>query len=412
MNVNRIADRHTQSITNLLRGALPAIVAVALCSPSATAAGQTFHGLGFLPGGNSSFCAGLSGDGTTIAGYSDGQMFRWSSAAGFQTFTGLPQNTGNVAMAISYDGSIVAGRSWMPDGTVHGFRWTADDIQDIGILPARASTYVYGMSSDGAAVVGQSGPNIVSAVRWTQSDGLLELVSPIPGQTSVAFGASSGGSVVVGVAGAGDDARAFRWTESGGMQMLTSIAGASSSCGYAVNDDGSVAVGFCSGSFGYRAVRWTLAGDALNLGVLPNGRASQAIHVSGDGLTIAGTATTEFYDLVPMLWNERIGTVNADSYFRSLGMDLTDWTITQIDGLSFNGRTLAGYGIHNGRPEVWIATLGCRADFNADDVLNFFDYLEFVDALISELPTSDFNSDRVIDFFDYLDFVDAFSIGC
>ncbi len=54
----------------------------------------------------------------------------------------------------------------------------------------------------------------------------------------------------------------------------------------------------------------------------------------------------------------------------------------------------------------------CAADFNIDGTVDFFDYLDFVDAFASALPSADFNQDTVIDFFDYLDFVDAFSIGC
>lgn len=54
----------------------------------------------------------------------------------------------------------------------------------------------------------------------------------------------------------------------------------------------------------------------------------------------------------------------------------------------------------------------CRADFNLDGSVDFFDYLDFVDAFSSNLPAADFNGDSAIDFFDYLDFVDAFSAGC
>jgi hypothetical protein len=54
----------------------------------------------------------------------------------------------------------------------------------------------------------------------------------------------------------------------------------------------------------------------------------------------------------------------------------------------------------------------CTADFNDDSVVDFFDYLDFVQAFSSEDPAADFNHDDVIDFFDYLDFVDAFSGGC
>ena len=55
---------------------------------------------------------------------------------------------------------------------------------------------------------------------------------------------------------------------------------------------------------------------------------------------------------------------------------------------------------------------GCVADFNGDTIVDFFDYLDFVDAFSANDPSADFNADTVIDFFDYLDFVDAFSSGC
>ncbi len=57
-------------------------------------------------------------------------------------------------------------------------------------------------------------------------------------------------------------------------------------------------------------------------------------------------------------------------------------------------------------------TGGCAADFNGDGVVDFFDYLDFVDAFSAGDAAADFNNDDVIDFFDYLDFVDAFSAGC
>ena len=54
----------------------------------------------------------------------------------------------------------------------------------------------------------------------------------------------------------------------------------------------------------------------------------------------------------------------------------------------------------------------CTADFNGDGSVDFFDYLDFVDAFSSTSLSADFNHDGSIDFFDYLDFVDAFSAGC
>jgi hypothetical protein len=55
---------------------------------------------------------------------------------------------------------------------------------------------------------------------------------------------------------------------------------------------------------------------------------------------------------------------------------------------------------------------GCPADFNNDGAVDFFDYLDFVQAYDGEDPSADFNNDGNIDFFDYLDFVAAFDLGC
>ena len=59
-----------------------------------------------------------------------------------------------------------------------------------------------------------------------------------------------------------------------------------------------------------------------------------------------------------------------------------------------------------------LETDSCRADFNGDGQVDFFDYLDFVQAYSDENPRADFNGDGQIDFFDYLDFVQAYSEGC
>ena len=63
--------------------------------------------------------------------------------------------------------------------------------------------------------------------------------------------------------------------------------------------------------------------------------------------------------------------------------------------------------------DTWVWTYSvCTSDYNCDGIVDFFDYLDFVDVFSSNGPGADFNRDDVVDFFDYLDFVDAFSTGC
>lgn len=69
-----------------------------------------------------------------------------------------------------------------------------------------------------------------------------------------------------------------------------------------------------------------------------------------------------------------------------------------------------------GKSEPALMDLGelsfCAADYNADGVVDFFDYLDYVDVFSSGGLGADFNSDEIVDFFDYLDFLGAFSSGC
>ena len=68
-----------------------------------------------------------------------------------------------------------------------------------------------------------------------------------------------------------------------------------------------------------------------------------------------------------------------------------------------------GWGMVNARLALLLA---CPADFNLDGTIDFFDYLDFVQAFSDESPAADFNNDGQVDFFDYLDFIAAFSQGC
>jgi hypothetical protein len=95
---------------------------------------------------------------------------------------------------------------------------------------------------------------------------------------------------------------------------------------------------------------------------------------------------------------------------------LGDFAGRQITSISFSNAqsTVPGIGIY----AVTVRDPGqtCRADFNGDDFLDFFDYGDYVFCFeTGECPpgkTADFNGDDFVDFFDYLDFVTAFETGC
>ncbi len=83
-------------------------------------------------------------------------------------------------------------------------------------------------------------------------------------------------------------------------------------------------------------------------------------------------------------------------------MSSYNWTIQRGEFSTPVGMTYETISVH----------AVCVADFNGDNVMDFFDYLDFVDAFSLNMSSADFNQDLVVDFFDYLDFVDVYSTGC
>ncbi|MCC6678094.1 MAG: right-handed parallel beta-helix repeat-containing protein [Phycisphaerales bacterium] len=54
----------------------------------------------------------------------------------------------------------------------------------------------------------------------------------------------------------------------------------------------------------------------------------------------------------------------------------------------------------------------CTADLNADGLVDFSDYLEFLNLFGADDPRADFNHDGLVDFSDYLEFLNHYDAGC
>ncbi len=54
----------------------------------------------------------------------------------------------------------------------------------------------------------------------------------------------------------------------------------------------------------------------------------------------------------------------------------------------------------------------CVVDLNGDGLVDFQDYLEFLNLYDAEDLRVDFNGDGLVDFSDYLEFLNLFEIGC
>jgi len=272
-------------------------------------------GLGDLPGGDEfSIAAAVSADGSVVVGRSQSaysspgehfEAFRWTEATGMVGLGDLPGGDFNSwAAGVSADGTVVAGRGSIGGpgaNRLRAFRWTAQTgMVDLGLMPG-GSMWSLGtaVSADGLVVVGfgdSESASLREAFRWTATEGMVGL-GDLPGGNfvSMAFGVSADGSVVVGNSWSGPEREAFRWTQSDGMIGLGFLPDLlEMSTASDASADGSVIVGYSGG----RAFVWDAENGmrdlqdlliALGLDLTGWSYLPQAAGVADDGLTIVGT---------------------------------------------------------------------------------------------------------------------------
>ncbi|MFK0208850.1 autotransporter domain-containing protein [Agrobacterium sp. NPDC090283] len=254
----------------------------------------------------------------------------------------LSDSPGTTFRGISADGSAVAGYSG-PEGSQRSFRWTAATgaFQYLTNPPGVTHSSAHDASADGSVIVGRYDiGSSMRAFRWTPANGVMQDIGTLPNATgSVANAISTDGSVIVGGSGYFETLRAFRWTAANGMQSLGVPSGGRASVAYGVNADGSVIVGeYSAGST--RAFRWTETdGIMRDLGVLPGSTQSTAWAVSDDGSVVVGdsrfTIGPNAHEWRAFRWSAATGAMEP------LGA-LAGGTASVAYGLSANGSVVVG----------------------------------------------------------------------
>lgn len=334
-----------------------ALVTGVLAVVPGTTEGASFTGLGFLPNAQASYARSVSAGGIVVGESIDStepggaQAFRWTEREGMTGIGFLPGGKVSLARAISSDGAVVVGSGDFNDTAYWGIRWSATGVENLGWI----FVYPRAVSADGSVAVG-TGARIETgeqACRWTAETGRV-LLGVLPGGSfSDGFGVSAEGSVVVGTSDSAGGFRAFRWTAAEGMTSLGVLPGHESSEGRGISADGSTIVGVSGNSVDSEPFRWTQAGGMQGLGHLPgNDDDATALAVSGDGAVIVG-----FYQpWVAYVWDENHGMRNLqDVLTRRYGFNLSGWGLQEAVAISADARILVGNGMHDGRPEGWIA---------------------------------------------------------
>jgi probable HAF family extracellular repeat protein len=327
----------------------------------------------------------------------------------------LPGGSSSEAWGVSADGAVVVGWSYNAAGYNRAFRWTVDGgMQDLGTLGG-SSSEAWGVSADGAVVVGWSyNATQYHAFRWTASGGMQDLGS-LGGGGSWAYGVSADGSVVVGLAyNAAGYWRAFRWTVDGGMQDLGTLGGGYSQAS-GVSADGAVVVGWArNAAWYYRAFRWTAPGGMQDLGSL--GRDwSVASGVSADGSVVVGAAGNAEGQGRAFRWTASGGMEDLNITYANL---LTNGSVLiEARAISPNGRYIVGWGTNAAtrRSEAFLLDTGFppRGDVNRNGCVDDADLLAVLFAFGGQgYRNEDLNWDGIIDDADLLIVLFHFGNGC
>lgn len=424
--------------------------------------------LGVFPGGPQSFGHAVSGNGLVAVGEANSssglRAFRWTAQSGMVSIGALPGGNHSKATAVNDDGRVVVGESIGPNGQFRAFRWTdSGGMIDLGVLPGGTASYAYGVNNDGSVIVGSTTFGAVEEQRasiW-RNGGVEQLPALVGQQRATAVSVSADGMFAVGRSDGPSGQRAVRWNTSElSVQDLGLAPGGSYAEGYTISGDGAIVCAQGNSprdgrlgliwhqSIGMRDVNDFLIDRGVNL----SGWLLKACSVSVDGRSLTGWG---YYNGRPEVWYASIdpfcdlaqftahpsgGTLYAGDQITLTSAATSSGTVTyrwKKDGVNlFNSAVYAGVTT----PTLTIAptdptqsgsytlavtnTCGvttsnaaavivrCRADFNDDGSVDFFDYLDFVGAFSQQLPSADINADGEIDFFDYLDFVARLSVGC
>ncbi|MCC6677157.1 MAG: EF-hand domain-containing protein [Phycisphaerales bacterium] len=84
-----------------------------------------------------------------------------------------------------------------------------------------------------------------------------------------------------------------------------------------------------------------------------------------------------------------------------------------VDVKTAAGASVMGYSVTSGTGIDWTGPyIACLADLSGDGLVDFSDYLEFLNLYDAQDPAVDFNGDGLVDFSDYLEFLNLYEAGC
>ncbi len=391
-----------------------------------------FYLPGLAPGAKYGWVTSLSSDGMVAGGFSAeigpifAAGFTWNKAGGrsdFGLLPGMPPYT--PAYGVS-DNGVVAGVMDTVSIPPRAYRWTGSGaLQDLGLLPGEERSYAWGVSGDGAVVVGHAEYGTWTyytgqAFRWTAAKGMQGLGYAKAGDfLSDARAVSRDGKTIVGISGPlGTDA--FVWTEQDGMKPLPMLPGSlGDASAEGVTVDGLVIVGASTApDTTTHIVRWKGgAVEDLSAG-LPLAD-SYALAVSDDGEVIAGSYNAGGPINTALLWTAAAGAMDLSKHLASVGIQVpSGYKLEYAYAISGDGLTFGGQArnLATGLREGFVATVpaagACKPDCDASGELNIDDFICFQTRFAISDPYADCDGSGSLDIDDFVCFQTAYAIGC
>ena len=341
---------------------------------------QDFQEFAILPGANSGVPYGINSTGSIVAGTSEltsnhNEATRWLITGNPLGLGILPGYASSNARGISGDGSTVVGYSSI-SGTLHqqAFRWTSSaGMVGLGVVPGDILSSAYAANRDGSVIVGYSATaNRDQAMRWTASTGMVSLGFLPGGTNSNATGVSADGLVIVGDSyyrGSGTNSQPFVWTASGGMVGLGFLPGRNQGGATAVSADGRVVIGTESstGSSTTDGFRWTSSTGLTSLGTVPGAQIVNPLALNADGSVVVGTTSpgNSSVGIDAFRWTAATGIQSIKAILTAHGDDLSGWQLTAAQSISADGTVIVGDGSKGLYPNQsfpgWMAVIPVNA---------------------------------------------------
>jgi uncharacterized membrane protein len=362
------------------------VAAAAAFSIAADCSAQTLRILAPPEGASEPSSLGISKNGQHIAGWAlgpHGIAVLWGPS---RRPVVLPTaGESDRANSVSDDGHVVVGVSdgratiWTPQGVLflgQGEAYDVDARGEVVVARVGSTSYAYHISTG----------TFVELLVYTRVNAV-----------------NSDGTLAVGEGG-------IVWSTADGEVVTVLRSGLDLVATTGISDDGRIVGGDVEVHGGYwGAGRWV---DGVFSECWVDGCCSPGVYdLSADGNALVGYSIDDEWGAI--MWDTSHGVRILQELFRSTGQAY-HYHVRMARGISGDANRVVGEGFTIEEmpiPIAWEVVL-CPADFNADSVVDFFDYLDYVEAFADEQPAADLTTDGQVDFFDYLDFVQAFDAWC